>query len=307
MYDVCIIGGGPAGMYSAFYCASRGLNTLLLEGNKKLGGRLHYYLDMPIYDLPGQYGITAEEYLRNLERQLHISPAQILLNERVRHVHFDQHFTVQTTSNTYEAKTIINATGTGYIQHKKLQSKSITAAALPHISYSLPANFESTEKIAIIGHTPMAIDWAIQLKKRGVDVLLIESQSIQLQPILMDAIEALQIPTRSLQHTQIDYHLSTFSINDEPFSHVFCHIGTTKESFTLPCRVVQKDNSYTSLAGYFIAGDARFEQDKLKLIHGATHDAMQASNAAYLYLNPNDTYQPIVSTHHPIFKDWNRH
>lgn len=306
MYDVCVIGGGPAGMYSAFYCASRGLNTLLLEGNKKLGGRLHYYLDMPIYDLPGQYGITAEEYLRNLERQLHMSPAQVLLNERVRHVQFDQHFTVHTTSNTYEAKTIINATGTGYIQHKKLQSESITAEALQHISYSLPANFESTEKIAIIGHTPMAIDWAIQLKKRGVDVLLIESQSIQLEPILMDAIQALQIPIRSLQHTQIDYHLSTFSINDEPFSHVFCHIGTTKESFILPSRVVQKDNSYTSLAGYFIAGDARFEQGKLKLIHGATHDAMQASNAAYLYLNPNDTYQPMVSTHYPNFKDWNK-
>ena len=307
MYDVCIIGGGPAGMYSAFYCASRGLHTLLLEGNKKLGGRLHYYLDMPIYDLPGQYGIIAEEYLRNLERQLHISPAQVLLNERVRHVQFDHHFTVQTTSNTYEAKTLINATGTGYIQHKKLQSETITAEALKHISYSLPAYFESTEKIAVIGHTPMAIDWAIQLKKRSVDVLLIESQSIQLQPILMDAIEALDIPIRSLQHTQIDYHLSTFSINNEPFSHIFCHIGTTKDSFELPCRIVQKDNSYTSLAGYFIAGDARFEQGKLKLIHGATHDAMQASNAAYLYLNPNDTYQPMVSTHYPIFKDWNKH
>ena len=40
IYDVCVIGGGPAGMFSAFYSASRRMNTVLIEGNHELGGRI---------------------------------------------------------------------------------------------------------------------------------------------------------------------------------------------------------------------------------------------------------------------------
>ncbi|MEK5184881.1 hypothetical protein [Solibacillus sp. FSL W7-1324] len=69
-------------------------------------------------------------------------------------------------------------------------------------------------------------------------------------------------------------------------------------------RIAQRDNGLTNFRGYFVAGDARFEQGKLKLIHGATHDAMQAVNAAFQYIHEGATYQPIVSTHEPIFKEW---
>ena len=40
LYDVTIIGGGPAGMYSAFYSGMRDMKTKLIEARNKLGGRM---------------------------------------------------------------------------------------------------------------------------------------------------------------------------------------------------------------------------------------------------------------------------
>lgn len=54
LFDVTIIGGGPAGLYSAFYSGLREMKTKLIEYQPKLGGKLHVYPEKMIWDVGGQ-------------------------------------------------------------------------------------------------------------------------------------------------------------------------------------------------------------------------------------------------------------
>lgn len=51
LYDVTIIGGGPAGMYAAFYGGMRNMKIKLIEGTGELGGFLHTYSEKTIWDV----------------------------------------------------------------------------------------------------------------------------------------------------------------------------------------------------------------------------------------------------------------
>jgi len=53
LYDVTIIGGGPAGMYTAFYGGMRDLKIKLIEAKGELGGFLHTYPEKTIWDVGG--------------------------------------------------------------------------------------------------------------------------------------------------------------------------------------------------------------------------------------------------------------
>jgi ferredoxin/flavodoxin---NADP+ reductase len=290
--DICVIGGGPAGLFSAYYAESRGMRTILIEGSQELGGRINYFLDYPVYDVPGQFGQTGRQIRDALIEQIQKSPATIVTEELVGEVQkVKDVFLVTTAKNKFVAKTVISAVGNGFLLPKRLEKLQLSKT----ICYDVPDFKEKLDGgVAILGHTPTAADWAIQFKANGNDVALFPIKDLNLQPILMKELEKLHVPIKPIERFE-----------EADYDKVYCHIGTEKFSVKLDERVIQRDNGYTTLPGYFVAGDARFEQGKIKLIHGATHDAMQAVNAAKQYLDQEATYQPIVSTHEPKFKEWN--
>ena len=65
MYDICIIGAGPAGISSAVYAASRGLDTVVLE-EKEVGGRLGGVSTVTHYSgiIEGETGASFAERLK---------------------------------------------------------------------------------------------------------------------------------------------------------------------------------------------------------------------------------------------------
>ena len=307
IYDVCVLGGGPAGIFSAYYSASRGLKTILLEADDKLGGRIHYFLNYPLYDIPGLFGIRAQDYLKGLVQQLQKSDVNVKYNALVTNIEkYEQYFSIHMSSDILLAKTIILATGNGFIEPKQLSSSKIPRDIQQKIRYEIPQFNEAIpRKIAIVGHTPTAIEWAIQAKTYGHEVRIYAYKSLTLQPILMDEVKRLCIQVIAYKDTKTWVSVREgIEIDRVYYDEVYAHIGTKKITIILPEMLHQHDNSKTSIDGMFVAGDARNEYGKQKLIIGAIHDAMQAVNEANLYLHPDHTYQPIVSTHHPIFKEW---
>src|SRR4030042_1810085 len=109
MYDLMIIGGGPAGMTAAVYAARKKLNTLLLS--EDIGGQINVALGIDNY--AGYQIIEGAELIQKFEEQMKQFPIDIHAGERV---------TVLSSKNgafesrtdkgaTYESKTIIIAAG----------------------------------------------------------------------------------------------------------------------------------------------------------------------------------------------------
>ena len=61
LFDVTIIGGGPVGIYAAFYCGMRQMKTKLIESLPQLGGQLSaIYPEKYIYDIAGHLKVRAQ-------------------------------------------------------------------------------------------------------------------------------------------------------------------------------------------------------------------------------------------------------
>src|SRR5690606_34190978 len=132
---------------------------------------------------------------KNLLEQLKKTSAKILLNKLVHSIiEHPDYLEIQTTSSVLKARTIIIATGNGYIETKKLADCRLSKDCLNFLSYDIPKFQEITNNaIAIIGHTPTAIDWALQAKDAGNNVYVYAYKPLTLQPILMDALDTSNI------------------------------------------------------------------------------------------------------------------
>ncbi|MGQ0440094.1 NAD(P)-binding protein, partial [Bacillus sp. B-TM1] len=51
LFDVTVIGGGPAGLYSAFYSGLREMKTKIIEFQPQLGGKIHVYPEKMIWNV----------------------------------------------------------------------------------------------------------------------------------------------------------------------------------------------------------------------------------------------------------------
>ena len=71
IYDITIIGGGPVGLFAAFYAGLRGVSVKIIESLSELGGQpAVLYPEKMIYDVAGFPGITAADLTENLIKQL---------------------------------------------------------------------------------------------------------------------------------------------------------------------------------------------------------------------------------------------
>ncbi len=66
IYDLTIIGGGPVGIYGAFYAGMHGMRTKIIDALPELGGQLAaLYPEKYIYDLPGTQKLKRGKWLNN--------------------------------------------------------------------------------------------------------------------------------------------------------------------------------------------------------------------------------------------------
>ena len=110
MYDILIIGGGPAGISAAIYAKSRGCNVLVLE-QSQIGGQISMVSHVTHYCglMKDESGTT---FSNRLKQQLNDANIEIQF-ERVIQVKLQGEIKeVQTISHTYQAHNIILANGT---------------------------------------------------------------------------------------------------------------------------------------------------------------------------------------------------
>src|SRR4051794_36401093 len=85
IYDITIIGGGPVGLFAAFYSGMRGARTKIIESLEELGGALTaIYPEKYIYDVAGFPKILAKDYVAGAVEQGLSTGCDVSLKTEVR-------------------------------------------------------------------------------------------------------------------------------------------------------------------------------------------------------------------------------
>lgn len=182
MYDVIIIGKGPAGISASLYAKRAGLSVLVI--GKDLGA-LEKAKEVENY-----YGITASG---KEIAELGIKQAEKLQipikTEEVVSIIYDETFTIETNQNKYESKAVLLATGTNRIQPK---IKGIKEFEGKGISYCAVCDgfLYRAQDVAVLGSGEYAIHEAQELANvtKSVTILTNGKLNIKLQESLKDKI-----------------------------------------------------------------------------------------------------------------------
>ena len=169
-WDVVIIGSGPAALTAAIY-TTRGAASTLILGGSKWGGQL--MLTSLVDNFPGfPEGIQGPELMMKLRRQAERFGAEFIEKDVNEIQLVKKPYTVSTSSDTYQAKSIIIATGAdtkwlGVPGEDKLRGKGISSCA------PCDAPFFKDKKVAVVGGGDAALEEALVLTKYTSNVTLI--------------------------------------------------------------------------------------------------------------------------------------
>lgn len=337
IYDITIIGGGPSGLYSAFYAGLRDLKTKIIEYKSALGGKLHLYPEKIIWDIGGLPATPAQKVMENLiEQGLTFNPT-VYLNTKVDFVtKKDDLFVIETsTGEKHFSKTVVIAVGGGIINPIKLQVEGAEKYEASNLHYTIRSvqSFKN-KSLLISGGGNSAIDWAkdligiakqITVIYRGEKLTAHEAQIRYLEengiPIITNTKIKSFVPNEEkakikeviLENTATN-ETSTIIVDDVLVNHGY----DRDDSFTFDATVnPERDSEYqyylttnekglTTIDGIYAVGDISKHDNKVYLIAGAFQDAINAINDIKLRLEPTADKVAKVSTYNEVFEARNR-
>lgn len=316
MTDLIIIGGGPAGMFAAFYGGMRQASVKLIESMPQLGGQLAaLYPEKYIYDVAGFPKVTAQELVNNLSKQMELFNTDIRLEEKVLSVKKleERHFVVTTNLGEHHAKAIIITAGVGAFQPRRLELEEAEKFEKRNLHYFVNdlSQFKG-KKVLISGGGDSAVDWALMLEPIAEQVTLVHRRdkfrahehsveqlmASKVNIITPTEISALHgeetitkvtlshIKTQETQEIEVDDVIVNFGFVSSlgPISEWGINIESNS--------IVVDSRMETSIPGIFAAGDITTYPGKVKLIAVGFGEAPTAVNNAKVYIDPDARLAP---------------
>lgn len=299
MYDLIIIGGGPAGLTAAVYAARKKMNTLLLT--KEFGGQLMWTKEIENY--MGYQFISGPELMGKFEEQVKRFAVAIQYEEvNGLIVNQDGTFLVKTEEKEYQSKTVILATGKRPRGLDIPGEKEFTGRGVSYCA-TCDGPFFDNKAVAVIGGGNSAVQAALELSKIAHTVyLVVRNEHYIADPIIL---EKMKVATNIIE--KIGYEsegiygnevvekitireITTGELQDLAIDGVFVEIGlepnseyvedivrmNKRKELMVDCR------SRTNIPGVYAAGDITDGPDKQIVI--AAGDGAKAALMAYDYL-----------------------
>ncbi len=181
LYDVTIIGGGPVGLFAAFYAGLRELKTKVIEALPQLGGQLMaLYPEKPVYDVPGFPEVKAKDLVQALIQQAERYQPTIVLGQRVvSYERKNDHFVLLTdTGEEHLTRAVIIAVGIGAFRFNTLDRPGVREFEGKGVYYFVK-DFEAFrgKKVLVVGGGDSAVDWALHLHPVAEKVTLIHRRT----------------------------------------------------------------------------------------------------------------------------------
>ncbi len=336
LYDVTIIGGGPAGLFAAFYSGLREMKTKLIEYQPELGGKVHVYPEKMIWDVGGLPPILGGKLIEQMiEQGLTFDPT-VVLNEKVESIERDESglFILRAASGEqHYSKTVIVAIGGGILEPQKINLEGAEKFEVANLHYVVKSLMRFKDKTVIIsGGGNSAVDWANELEPIARQVYLtyrkdaLSGHEAQVKQLLNSSVKCFFNTTITKliahpNHEKIETveltNQQTGEITELPIDEVIINHGYERDRSLLDNSRVKlelvdgyyidgQSASGTTVAGIYAAGDILHYDKKLHLIAGAFQDAANAVNQAKLYLEPEAYQSGTVSSHNDIFDSRNR-
>ncbi|HZU11378.1 MAG TPA: thioredoxin-disulfide reductase [Chloroflexota bacterium] len=302
IWDVVIIGGGPAGLAAALYSARAMRSTLVLE-KEMPGGQIATTSE--VEDYPGIPMTTGPELSMLMMEHAQRFGAQVEIGEEVTDVDLQEKIKRLRTysGKTFLTKTIIIATGAaprtlGVPGEDKLRGRGVSYCAV------CDGPFFRHRPVAVIGGGDAAFDEALYLTKYASEVILIHRRDeFRAQRVLVDRARA-NPKMRFILDTVVEKingddslesatlrNLKTGETQDLPLGGLFVYIGNIPNTSLFRTYVTEDENGYiqvdeamaTECPGVFVAGDVR--KSPLKQIVTAAADGSIAALTADKYLD----------------------
>ena len=174
VYDVVVIGGGPAGCTAALYAKRSGLKTLLIEKGI-IGGYIVNARSLENY--PGFSSISGMDFGSKLSEQLKGFDVELMPDEVVQLSLKGEIKEVSTREKKIQTKTVILASGT---EHRKLGIKGEAEFIGRGVSFcaTCDAPFYRDRKVAVIGGGNSAVDEALTISEMASTVYLIHRRDM---------------------------------------------------------------------------------------------------------------------------------
>src|SRR2546429_6695917 len=165
VYDLLIIGGGPAGLTAGVYARTRKLSTLILEA-QAMGGQLEWlYPTKSVYDYPSYIAIEGGELAQLFALHSRESGAELRSEEVLHLERLPSGFRVRTREcNAYETRTILLAMGMGLFEPKRLDLPGETELVGKGVEYRVRDRHEfKGKRVIVVGGGDSALEIALEL------------------------------------------------------------------------------------------------------------------------------------------------
>lgn len=314
--DIIIIGGGPAGMFAAFYGGMRQASVKIIESMPQLGGQLAaLYPEKYIYDVAGFPKVTAQELVDRLKEQINLFKPEVCLEEKVIEVikHDERLFEVKTDKSSHYAKAVIITAGVGAFEPRRLDLPEASRFEGKNLHYFVgDLQRFNGKKVLLSGGGDSAVDWALMLEPIAESVTLIHRRdkfrahehSVE---NLMNSTVNIVTPTEiTALHgddriTKVTLsHVKTGETSDIEVDAVIVNFGFVSSLGPIAewgieiqgGSIVVDTRMETNIAGIFAAGDITTYPGKLKLIAVGFGEAPTAINNAKVYVDPTAKLSP---------------
>lgn len=301
IYDVIIIGAGPAGLAAGIYGKRAGFDILILDTSSISGGQILNTYEIDNYPgFPGASGQEVADAMRQHCDKLGVEFARGRVTSII-----DNGATkdLVTKKNTYTAKSIIIATGAS---NKKLGCPGEEELSGMGVSYCATCDgaFFKEKHVAVVGGGDVALEDAIYLSRfctkvyiihrrdefRGAKVLQDQVKSTDNIEIIYDTVVNSINGTQSVESITVQ-NTKTDASSELKVDGIFIAVGTVPNTQILSGLVQMDDKGYviadetckTSCPGVFVAGDVRTKP--LRQVLTATADGANAITSIQKYFS----------------------
>jgi thioredoxin reductase (NADPH) len=277
LYDVAIVGSGPAGYTAAIYAARANLRTLVLQG-EQVGGQLMITSDVENY--PGfEEAILGPELMERFEQQARRFGAEMVARDVTRVDFSERPFRLWTDegddATLYQARTVIVATGAsakwlGLPSETRLQGRGVSGCA------TCDGFFFRDKDLAVVGGGDTAMEEALFLTRYASHITLLHRRDqFRASKIMQERVR--QHPKISIRYNAaVDdilganavegvrvRDLKTGTVDDLPVQGVFVAIGHVPNTGVFRSHLDMDEHGYlvtrtftmTNVPGVFAAGD----------------------------------------------------